>query len=115
MSKKFVTDVSEILASGKSWADLVQQYEGIVPRFEDGVAEFDDCWGKEGEGDSFADAIVPQVEQELQQILPTVRSLITNFLTVAEAFGAQAGEVQRPQLQALDDIAAQGAESETRR
>ncbi|WP_037872826.1 hypothetical protein [Streptomyces sp. NRRL S-37] len=115
MAGNYSADIQAILQSSRYLADAVRYGDEMLPRFENGCAQYSGWWGEEGGDDDFANAVGEQVRREQQQVAETVLAVTGGFMTLVDAVAAEADHVQRPQTQALDDIQAQGSESETRR
>ncbi|MEV0302135.1 hypothetical protein [Streptomyces prasinus] len=115
MAGNYSADIQAILAGSKHLADAVRYGDEMLPRFETGYAVYSGWWGEEGGDDEFANAVGEQVRKEQEQVSATVTAITGGFLALVDAVAAEAEHVQRPQTQALDDIEAQGSESETRR
>ncbi|GAA4792639.1 hypothetical protein [Streptomyces ziwulingensis] len=114
MSGEYSANVSDIRASSKHIDDAVRGAEALGPRFEENWDMTSGWWGEEG-GDDFADAVGPQCREEKEQVTKTVSDITSGFLALVDAVAQEADNVQRPQVQALDDIEALKAESESRR
>ncbi|MGW8062551.1 hypothetical protein ACVV2G_09815 [Streptomyces ziwulingensis] len=115
MAGNYSADIQAILQGSRYLADAVRHGDEMLPRFETGCAAYEGWWGDEGGDDEFANAVGEQVRREQQQVADTVTSITSGFLALVDAVAAEADHVQRPQTQALDDIEAQGSESENRR
>lgn len=115
MAVNFSADIQGILQGNRQLADAVGYGDTMLPRFDAGWAEYAGWWGEEDGDDDFANAMGPQCRQEREQVEVTLRSVLGGFMTLVDVFAAEADHVQRPQIQALDDIGAHGSESEIRR
>jgi hypothetical protein len=69
----------------------------------------------EGEGDDLGESFKDQDEKETRAIDDTIRGITTGIMSLVEAVAREAEPVQRPQLNALEDINTAHAESEARR
>ncbi|MFI8088594.1 hypothetical protein ACIF9R_09775 [Streptomyces sp. NPDC086080] len=115
MAGNYSADIQAILQKSRYLADAVRYGDEMLPRFETGVAAYAGWWGDEGGDDEFANAVGDQVRRETEQIVTTILPMTTAFMALVDAVAAEADHVQRPQIQALDDIGAHGSESENRR
>ncbi|MGC9500594.1 hypothetical protein [Streptomyces sp. WG7] len=115
MAGNYSADIQAILQGSRYLADAVRYGDEMLPRFESGNAAYAGWWGEEGGDDEFANAVGDQVRREQQQVADTVLAITSGFMALVDAVAAEADHVQRPQTQALDDIEAQGSESENRR
>ncbi|WAU82112.1 hypothetical protein O1Q96_21425 [Streptomyces sp. Qhu-G9] len=114
MPSRYSANVYNIRASSKHIDDAARGSEELGPRFEDNWQMTSGWWGEEG-GDDFADAVGPQCRAEKQGVTDTVAAITGGFLALVDVVNQEADHVQRPQIQAMDDIEGQGAESEDRR
>ncbi|MET9562769.1 MULTISPECIES: hypothetical protein [Streptomyces] len=114
MSGNYSANVANIRASSKHIDDAVKGAEQLGPRFEDNWAMTSGWWGEEGD-DDFADAVGPQCRDEKERVTETITAITSGFLALVDAVAQEADHVQRPQVQALDDIGTLNAESENRR
>ncbi|MFI2379708.1 hypothetical protein ACH5AO_32335 [Streptomyces sp. NPDC018964] len=115
MAGNYSADIQAILQGSRHLADAVRYGDEMLPRFENGCAQYSGWWGEEGGDDDFANAVGEQVRREQQQVAETVLAITGGFMALVDAVAAEADHVQRPQTQALEDIEAHGSESETRR
>ena len=113
MAGNYSADIEGILRGAKHLADAVRYCEKLLPGFEDGCAAYAGWWGEEGD-DEFANAVGPQVRREQEQVAATVTAITSGFLALVDALAAQGPGVQRPQIQANEDISAQSAASGNR-
>ncbi|BFO15481.1 hypothetical protein SHKM778_18690 [Streptomyces sp. KM77-8] len=115
MAGNYSADIQAILQGSRHLADAVRHGDEMLPRFETGCARYSGWWGEEGGDDDFANAVGPQVRREQEQVTATVLAITSGFMALVDAVAAEADHVRRPQIQALDDIEAQGSASGTRR
>ncbi|MFD7688316.1 hypothetical protein [Streptomyces sp. NPDC059781] len=115
MSGNYSADIQAILQGSRHLADAVRYGDEMLPRFETGCAQYSGWWGEEGGDDEFANAVGEQVRREQQQVTDTVLAITGGFLALVDAVAAEADHVQRPQIQAVEDIETHGSESENRR
>ncbi|MEW2397779.1 hypothetical protein [Streptomyces sp. NPDC046862] len=114
MPDEFTADVTEIRASSKHLDDAVRGSETIGLRFDTTWAQTEGWWGEEGD-DEFANQLGPQCRDEKEQVTKTVNDITGGFLALVGAVAQEAEHVQRPQIQALDNLETLSAESENRR
>ncbi|MGW1505867.1 hypothetical protein ACWCQW_46650 [Streptomyces mirabilis] len=114
MSDKYSAEIPVILASAGGIGDAVQSGQGMASEFERASDEYKGCWGEVGEGDSFADTVTEQVEQEREQVLATWNEVYNGVLGLVDAVTGEAQAVARPQTLAAEGIDEQTAQSETR-
>ncbi|WP_434587654.1 hypothetical protein [Streptomyces sp. A5-4] len=115
MAGNYSADIQAILAGSKSIADAVRYSEALVPNFERDSGEYSGWWGEEGGDDLFANQVGDQVRKEQEQVILTADAITNGFMALVDAVAAEAGNVQRPQALAVEDIQSQSAESESRR
>ncbi|MFI0507665.1 hypothetical protein ACH3WN_33270 [Streptomyces albogriseolus] len=115
MAGNYSADIQAILQGSRHLADAVRYGDEMLPRFETGCARYAGWWGEEGGDDEFANAVGEQVRREQEQVRDTVLAVTGGFMALVDAVAAEADHVQRPQVQAVEDIETHGSESENRR
>lgn len=115
MAGNYRADIQAILASSKHVASAVKYGERMVPNFERDNAVYSGWWGEEDGDDLFANQVGPQVRQEQEQVILTANAINEGFLALVDAVAAEAENVRKPQVTALEDIDSQSSRSEFRR
>ncbi|MEU3459426.1 hypothetical protein ABZ721_05640 [Streptomyces sp. NPDC006733] len=115
MPGEYSANVGDIRAGSKHIDAAVRGSEELGPRFEDNWHLTAGWWGEEGGDDVFANTVGEQCRNEKEQVTQTVSAITSGFLALVDAVAEEAVNVQRPQVQALDDIQTLSSESENRR
>ncbi|MEU5344737.1 MULTISPECIES: hypothetical protein [unclassified Streptomyces] len=115
MGDDYSANMPAIVASSGGIGEGARLAGTMLPGFESAISQYDGCWGVEGDGDLFADQVGPQAREERDQVVKTLGDVANGYVNLASAVLQEAQNVQRPQNLAMEDIASQSAESETRR
>ncbi|MGI5197945.1 hypothetical protein ACQEVY_30665 [Streptomyces sp. CA-288835] len=114
MHSEFSGDVTELRAKSKHLDDAVRGAETLGDKFEANWAKTEGWWGERGD-DEWAEKVGSQCVDEKEQVTQTVGDITGGFLALVDAVAQEADKIQRPQLQALDDLQTLSDESESRR
>ncbi|WP_327412678.1 hypothetical protein [Streptomyces sp. NBC_01233] len=109
---EYSADMEKVFAGSRHIADAVRSCKRLPVQFEDSLERYYGWWGQEGGDDQFANVVGQQCVEEQERVLTTLRSITEGLTALIGVVAAQAEHVQKPQVDALDDIVTQGTASE---
>ncbi|MGC9501091.1 hypothetical protein [Streptomyces sp. WG7] len=104
----FAAEPSEIVKSSKELAALELLGKKMAANLKAGYEYYFGCWGQEGQGDDFADAVIPEVKKVMEALAMAVEAVDGVIKGLVNSLGAEAAAIQKPQDTALNDIQQQG-------
>ncbi|WP_327249992.1 hypothetical protein [Streptomyces sp. NBC_01320] len=114
MGSEYSADIDGILQGCSKLREAVAYSDRLEPEFDRGYGNYVGWWGEEGCDDDFANQVGPGCRREYEQARSAVGSISTGFANLIHAVREQAGQVQKPQDLALDDIHREGSQTERR-
>jgi hypothetical protein len=106
---EYSADMAKVFAGSRHIADAVRYCEQLPSQLEDALQRYYGWWGVEGGDDEFANTVGPACLDEQKKVLETLQAITGGLTALIDAVAAQAKEVQKPQMDALDDLSVHGS------
>src|SRR5262245_3699964 len=100
----YSANIQGIRDSSRELDASVRGVEKVGADFDKEAALFDGCWGTEGVGDDFGDTMNARMRGEVEQFRGTIAEITNAYMGLLGALAREADPVQRPQIEAMEDI-----------